>query len=422
MLSVGVLVDLKCCPEAGGQVKCWERFAEAAGSLSSQLDLTLHFLGDEEKSFAISENVRYVTHPPLLSTTRFRSMSKIAEHTDLAPFQPSILPYLSDYDVVHTTDAYFAMAKTAMRFSRKTGKPLVNSIHTDMPAYTKIYAPQIIERFFKNGWLARYLLGKLQLDSYCSSAARRRFYRYVKGCEWIFVSKAEDLRGVSKVLLDKRVSYLRRGINKEIFHPKHRDRERLGAVLGIPKDRFLLLFVGRVAHEKNLTLLTQISRILLDQNEPVHLLMVGNGADRQIMESLLGPAATFTGFLPQERLPWIYASSDLFVFPSETEVYPNVVLEAKASGLPVLVSSKGGSSQCVKNPGTDGFVINNGCPDDWAELIKGLRLDPNFLRGVGFEARKMIENEGPSWRDVLINDLMPIWNHVANEGSPDPRS
>lgn len=422
MLSVGVLVDLKYCPEAGGQVKCWERFAEAAESLSNQLDLTLHFLGDKEKSLAISENVRYVTHPPLLSTTRFRSMEKIAEHTDLAPFQPSILPYLPDYDVVHTTDAYFAMAKTAMRFSRKTGKPLVTSIHTDMSAYTKIYAAQIISRFFKNGWLARYLLGKLQLDGHCSSAVRRRFYRYVKGCEWIFVSKTEDLNWVEQALPGKGVSFLRRGIKKRFFHPEHRNRQRLEEELGIPKDHFLLLFVGRIAHEKNLTLLTQISRILLDQNEPIHLLVVGDGAEKEAVQSLLGPAVTFTGFLPQTRLSWIYASSDLFVFPSETEIYPNVVLEAKASGLPVLVSSQGGSSQCIRNPGIDGFVMNNGCPDHWAQLIKRLRSDLDFLNRVGFEGRTKIEKYGPSWSDVLINDLMPIWDHVANGGSPHARS
>ena len=414
MLSVGVLIDLMCRDEAGGQVKCWQRFAEEAESLPEKLDLTLHFLGEENKNFKISENVRFVIHPPKLSTTRFQSMEKIAEHTDLAPFQPSLLPHLPYYDVVHTTDAYFAMARTAMRFSKKTGKPLVTSIHTDMPAYTKIYSAQIIGRFFRNGWLGRHLLAKLQLDGHCSSAAQRRLHSYVKECDWIFVSKSEDLRGVGRVVSDKRVSYLRRGINKEIFHPTHRDRERLEAVLGIPRNKFLLLFVGRIGHEKNVMHLAQTSKLLLNQNQPIHLLVVGNGAERETVQGLLGPAVTFTGFLPQSRLPWIYASADLFVFPSETEVYPNVVLEAKASGLPIMISAKGGASQLIKNQGVDGFIIAEGSPDAWAQTINQLMLNSHLRNRVGVEARKDIENGRPSWREVLVDDLLPIWDHVAN--------
>jgi len=414
MISVGVLVDLMCREEAGGQVKCWERFAEEAGSLGGQLDLTLHFLGDENKNFSMSDNVHCVTHPPVLGTTRFNSMEHIADHTDLAPFHPRLLSYLPRYDVIHTTDAFFAMARTANHFTRRNGKPLVTSIHTDVPRYTKLYANQIIGKLCRTSRARHLLLSKFHLDDACQAVMKWRFARYLKGCDWILVSKTEDFDWVGRALPGKGISFLRRGINKDLFHPRWRNRDRLERVLGIPKDRFLLLFVGRVDNGKNVMLLTEAARLLLEQGEPIHVLMVGDGADSKAVQRLLGPSVTFTGIIPQSRLPWLYASSDLFVFPSEIEVHPNVVLEAKSSGLPVLVSAKGGAAQHVRNPGVDGFVLEEGSPHLWARLVKTLRSDSDYRTRVGIEARNGIDTHGPSWREVLVDDLLPVWKRVAN--------
>ncbi|UCG11264.1 MAG: glycosyltransferase, partial [Deltaproteobacteria bacterium] len=234
---------------------------------------------------------------------------------------------------------------------------------------------------------------------------------------WVLVSKAEDLLGIGRAMPKMPVSYLRRGINKEVFSPRHGNRRRLRANLGIPEHHLLLLFVGRIGQEKNVMLLAQIVRTLREQDEPIHLLVVGAGSHKEAVRKALGPAVTFTGSMPQSRLPWIYASADLFVFPSETEVYPNVVLEAKASGLPVLVSSKGGAAQLVKKTGLDGFVVGDGNPQPWVRLIKQLRLDSEHRKRVGVEARKDIDNGRPSWRDVLVSDLLPIWERVANGAS-----
>lgn len=417
-LAVGVLIDLKRVPESGGQVKCWERFAEAAVSMQDQLDLTLHFQGDKDTTIPISDNVRYVAHAPVLSTARFNSMEHIADHTDLAPIHPRLLSYLPKYDVIHTTYTFFAMARTANHFSRRNAKPLVNSIHTDVPRYARVYGAQIIGRLFKPRGIRDLLLGRFRLDELCHTAMKWASARYLKKCDWVFVSKAEDFDWVISALPGKGVSYMRRGIDKDIFHPKHRNRKQMEETLGIPKNRHVLLFVGRVDPSKNAMLLAEAARILLAQGEPIHLLVVGNGADKETIRSVLGPAVTFTGAIPQDKLPWLYASADLFVFPSETEVYPNVVLESKASGLPVLVSSKGGSAQLVRNPGIDGFVLTDGNPQLWARVISRLCHDPSHREWISTEARKQIETEAPSWRDVLRNDLLPVWQRVVNGGSP----
>ena len=234
----------------------------------------------------------------------------------------------------------------------------------------------------------------------------------------MLVSKTEDFDWVEKTLPGKRISFLRRGINKDLFHPQWRNRHKLERVLGIPKDRFLLLFVGRVDNGKNIMLLAEAARVLLDQGEPIHVLIVGDGADSAAVQRLLGTSVTFTGIIPQSRLPWLYASADLFVFPSEIEVHPNVVLEAKSSGLPVLVPAKGGAAQHVKIPGIDGFLLDESCPHLWARLVKRLRLDSDYRRQVGIESRNGIDSCGPSWREVLVDDLLPVWRRVVNGSSP----
>ena len=70
MISIGVWVDLKRQPSAGGHVKCWEKFAEAATTMADQLDLTVHFLGDQDHVIPLASNVRYVLHRPRFSTER----------------------------------------------------------------------------------------------------------------------------------------------------------------------------------------------------------------------------------------------------------------------------------------------------------------------------------------------------------------
>lgn len=413
MLSVGILVDLIWRPHAGGQVKCWERFAEASVAFRDTVDVTIHFLGDEQKTVILSSNVRYITHPPSLGTARFRIMNHLIEHTDLAPLHPRLFGYLRKYDVIHVTDTGFSLAKTGLRFATRAGTPLICSIHTDILRYARIHSVQAIHRLFKNERLCHLLLDRFRFDERCSSYMLRRLDRCLGRCDWVFASRHEDLQRVIRLFPSKRVSFLRRGIDKESFHPKWRDRWKLTHMFGIPQNRFLLLFVGRINPEKNVMVLAEAARILLDRSEPIHVMVVGTGVQKEAVRNLLGSAVTFPGVVPQSTLAWLYASADLFVFPSETEVCPNVVIEAKASGLPVLVSATGGSAQCLKKPDGDGLILGENNPDLWAEAIGSLMRSPTIRARMGEEARKHIESEWPSWEDVIANDLIPVWQAVA---------
>ena len=115
----GVLVDLSLTPDAGGHVKCWERIAEAAVGCGDRLDLTVHFNGPAgsagPRRIELSPNVRYVLMPPVFSSRRL--VRQVPDHTDLAPWHPGLSRALQNYDVIHTTDAFFCYARTATRFA-----------------------------------------------------------------------------------------------------------------------------------------------------------------------------------------------------------------------------------------------------------------------------------------------------------------
>src|SRR5690348_11665153 len=114
-IAVGVLVDLARRADSGGHVKCWERLAEAAADLPG-LDLTVHFAGPGCGSENIAGNVRFVSEKPVFSTARLGFLlGEVPDDADLAPWHPRLAQALPRYDVVHTTDAFFAYAKTALR-------------------------------------------------------------------------------------------------------------------------------------------------------------------------------------------------------------------------------------------------------------------------------------------------------------------
>jgi glycosyltransferase involved in cell wall biosynthesis len=137
-----------------------------------------------------------------------------------------------------------------------------------------------------------------------------------------------------------------RGLDTELFNPALREPDywtKRGAKGPV------LLYVGRISKEKDLNLLADVLPLLRARTSPFTLALVGEGPYRVELEKLL-PDAIFTGILSGRELGVAYASADLFVFPSTTDTYGNVVVEAMAAGLPVAVSDIGGPRELVKNP------------------------------------------------------------------------
>ncbi len=411
MLSVGVLIDLYRANAAGGQVKCWERLAEAACSVPAELDLTVHFLGDHHGVDRLAPNVRYVAHKPVLGTSSLRFLRGLPK-TDLAVRNRHIIPYLARYDVIHVTHPHFAFGRTALRFASEFNVPLVNSVHTDVPSYTTIYMAHLIESCVGKGQARDFLVDRLKLGERRAAAMRRKLRDYWGCCDHVLVSHAGDHREVARVLPPERISFLRRGVEHEQFRPALRSRTRLQERYGVPPDKVLLLFVGRLDDCKSSMTAAHAARNLVDAGAPVHIMFVGRGPRAHEIEELLGPAATFTGTVPQETLAWLYASADLLVFPSRTETYGNVVVEAQASGLPVVVSSHGGAGERVQRPGEDGVRVDEDDPALWAQEISDLLARPERL-AVMRAALSEHATSVPTWTDVLVEDLLPVWRSVV---------
>ena len=142
-----------------------------------------------------------------------------------------------------------------------------------------------------------------------------------------------------------------RGVDADLFHPAKRTRD--------PDDPVRILgFVGRLSVEKNIGLLVQIQQELDRNQEKARFVIVGHGGDEAWLRERM-PRAEFTGVLRGEELSRAYANMDLFVFPSHTDTFGNVVLEALASGVPAIVTPDGGPCTIVRD-GVTGRIV----PDD----------------------------------------------------------
>lgn len=183
-----------------------------------------------------------------------------------------------------------------------------------------------------------------------------------------------------------------RGVDTERFHPRHRQPALLAA--NAAPNAVRLLYVGRVSREKNLPLLAEAFTRLAGRRRDAHLIIVGDGPYMSEMKARLeGLPVTFTGFLEGQPLLSAFASCDLFVFPSTTDTFGNVVLEAQASGLPVLVTDGGGPRENLI-PGETGVVIPANDAQALESALDTLLDDRGALVRMASAARLYAETRG----------------------------
>lgn len=196
-----------------------------------------------------------------------------------------------------------------------------------------------------------------------------------------------------------------RGVDAELFDPARQTRKS--------EDRTRILgFVGRLSVEKNIGLLVRIEEALVRKGvEDFRFLIIGHGGDEAWLRRRL-KRAEFAGVLRGEALARAYARMDLFVFPSHTDTFGNVVLEALASGVPAIVTPDGGPRTIVRD-GETGRIV----PDDvFSEAIAGLLADPERVAKMSQAARTYAL--GASWDSVFegiyaaYQELMPAANRV----------
>jgi len=410
-LSVGVTLDLHRGPQAGGHVKCWERFAAAALEVPEALDLTVYTLGEAEAVEDFGPSVRFHALVPRFGTERLRFLNQGAGETDLAHRHPRAAALMARHDVLHHTHA-FALSRTAVAVARKRGIPLTASVHTDLPAFTRHYSRTILRR----SAAGRLLLDRFAVDERLAVWQDRRMARLLRPCRKVLVSREADWQRYARVVGAENLSPLRRGIDIRAFGPECRDRGWLEERFGIARDIPVLLFVGRVDESKRVLTLARAVRHLLDAGRRVRVLVLGEGDAAAAVRDLLGEAAVLPGRLHGEDLARAYASGDLFVFPSDTDVFGNVVFEARASGTPAMVEA---NSRILGRLGDDtsDLAVAGQDPQAWADAIGKLLDDPERLQALGRADAERLRAQAPSWRTVLEEDLLAVWQQVTAEAS-----
>jgi glycosyltransferase involved in cell wall biosynthesis len=314
-------------------------------------------------------------------------------------FRPLFLHRLSDFnpDIIHLVDPIF-LGTVGLAAAKFLKKPVVSSFHTNIPAYCGHFGfPQLT----KPMWSYYRVLHSQCALTFCPSPS---------------MAKMLQKHGFQNLRIWSR------GVDTSLFHPEWRSQElRASWLTGRerPNDTTVLLYVGRISWEKNLRLLTQAYRAM--DHEHCHLVVVGDGpALKEIQHEVAGLPVTFTGYLKGEQLASAYASGDIFAFPSTSETFGQVVLEAMASGLPVVGVLSEGVCDLVQNGHTGLLLDMQGLSED--EQVQGYlahlqRLVHNAPTRHAMGKAALLEACQRSWSEAM-DCLLRGYHEVIEEQSP----
>jgi glycosyltransferase involved in cell wall biosynthesis len=212
-----------------------------------------------------------------------------------------------------------------------------------------------------------------------------------------------------------RVELWSRGVDSELFHPRCRDAE-LRSSLGLGPDDCLLLYAGRLAAEKNVIALLEAftrlrARLEPDRCERVRLALVGDGPLAASLKVLSLPGVVLPGMQLGKELSRWYASADIFAFPSVSETFGNVVLEALASGLPVVAYDCPGVNEQIVHD-KNGLLVSPG--QDFVDALYCLVEQRDLRSRLALAARATAEARG--W-EPIFDGLEQLYRRILNPGT-----
>lgn len=280
-------------------------------------------------------------------------------------------------DVIHITGPS-DIGLLGLYVARRLKLPIVMSWHTNIHEYAGQRLTQLLS-FLPD--VRRFSLARAAERT--SLGLTLFFYKFGK----VFLAPNEELGELLRRKLNRPVFPMRRGVDTELFSPVKRSRT---------DEPFTIGYVGRLTPEKDVRLLAELEKGLLKADaKDFRFVIVGRGSEREWLEEQM-QTAEFTGVLNGEALARVYADMDLFVFPSRTDTFGNVVLEAQASGVPAIVSDQGGPKFVIRN-GTSGLVAKNA-----REILKAalsLMSQPELHRQMRETARQLACQT--SWESVF---------------------
>ncbi|MBN1541510.1 glycosyltransferase family 1 protein [candidate division KSB1 bacterium] len=361
-------------PNTDGVVRTLVRLAETLEQENVDYQFYSPVKPNDESS--LSRRVRKVSSVPFFLYSDYKMGIPYFNglETNLDRFRPDLIHIVSETLLGHY----------GLVYAKKRKIPVVSSYHTHFVSYFSYYGFSKVEHL---GWQFLQWFHNQCDRTYAPSPSA--------------VQELID-RGIHGVEL------WQRGVDLAHFSPAKRQldlRRSIGA-----EKKPIVLFVGRLVKEKDLDDVVTVNRILMEKGCDFQMVIVGDGPMRGELEEEL-PNAHYTGYQHGEKLAQWYASSDLFLFPSTTETFGNVILEAFASGLPVVTVDKGGVADIVTD-GRDGFVARHNQPHKIADKVQLLLQNPQQRKAMAVEARKSARryswsaiNKGllNSYENVLLN-------------------
>jgi glycosyltransferase involved in cell wall biosynthesis len=278
----------------------------------------------------------------------------------------------------------------AMRFAQANNIQIVASYHTHFTSYLKYYNMDMLEIL---GW--KYLVW---------------FYSQ---CKHIYVPTSSMADELAEKGIRDGLRIWARGVDTELFSPEKRDMEWRRSN-GIADDQLVVTFVSRLVWEKDLQTVVDTLRKVSSVNGSVKPMIVGDGPAKKELEQLI-PNGLFTGFLMGEDLARAYASSDLFFFPSDTETFGNVTLEAMSSGVPAVVADATGSKSLIES-GVNGYLGTPKKTREFADLIIKLVDDADTRAQMAVATRQ--KALAYSW-ETINNGLLAQYNEALSQPCPD---
>lgn len=276
----------------------------------------------------------------------------------------------------------------AMRWAQNKDIQIVASYHTHFTSYLKYYNLEIFE-----------MLGWKYLDWFYSQ------------CHHIYAPSPSIADELSQKDLgnESEIHIWARGVDIDHFNPDKRD-EAWRKEAGLAEDEKAVTFVSRLVWEKNLQTFVDAVKKLEGNVKPI---IVGDGPAMNEVQAIL-PEAYFTGFITGEELAKAYASSDIFFFPSETETFGSVTLEAMAAGLPCVVADAPGSKSLVES-GVSGYLSPPKDTVQFAKCIQKLIDDDQRRKKMGKVARQKALQY--SW-DIVNGHLVDNYKKALAQTPP----
>lgn len=290
-------------------------------------------------------------------------------------------------DLVHNMTE-FGMGLAGLIHAQKFGIPSLSTYTTNFSKYLKYYNLEPLE-----GFLDDYMtwFHEQNLMTFCASKVTER---HVKSM------------GISNT------ARFSRGIDTDMFSPIKRSLE-FRKSHGLD-DKLVFSYVGRISAEKDLDILIEAyNRLYARYGEKVGLVMTGEGPYLDLCKESLPADTVYTGFLKGEELATSYASGDIFVCPSSTETFGNVVLEAMASGLAVIGADAGGVGENIEDEKT-GLTFKSGDSEDLYCAMVRLLMDKDRREALASGARAYALTG--TW-DAILSELIEHYRFAIDERS-----